>query len=85
MKISKTMAFIICMSIIGVMFLALLVMQVFNKATDFPTAVFLTAVVAMGTAYLGIEVANNGVKGKHWNQQMYDAENKETIMEDRNA
>ena len=76
MKISKTKAFILCLISIAVMFLTLIGLQFLGKATDFPIAGFLTAVVTICTAYLGIEVANNGVKGKHWNQQMYDAENK---------
>jgi len=78
MKISKTMAFIICMILIAVMFLVLTAILLFSdkESNNFPIGVFLTAVVAMGTAYLGIDVANNYQKGKNWNQQMYDTEQK---------
>ena len=34
----------------------------------------LTAVVSLTAAYIGIQAANNGVKGKFWNQALYDAE-----------
>ena len=34
----------------------------------------MTAIGGMGTFYIGLQVANNGVKGKYWNQNVYDAE-----------
>jgi len=37
----------------------------------------LTAVVALVSAYIGLQVANNGVKGKCWNNDMYERENNE--------
>jgi hypothetical protein len=38
----------------------------------------LTAIVAIVTAYFGLQVANNGVKGKFFNQALYDAEHPQT-------
>ena len=35
----------------------------------------LTAVVSLVGAYISIEVVNNGVKGKFFNQALYDMEN----------
>jgi len=37
----------------------------------------LTAVVALVSAYIGLQVANNGVKGKFFNAELYKAENDE--------
>ncbi|MCL2722005.1 MAG: hypothetical protein FWD47_11795 [Treponema sp.] len=75
MKISKTMAFIFCMSAIGAMFIITAALHLFNKYEGFPIGAFLTATVSMGTSYMAIQVTNNGVKGKYWNPQMNDAEN----------
>jgi len=35
----------------------------------------LTAVVALVSAYIGLQVANNGVRGKFFNESLYNAEN----------
>jgi len=37
----------------------------------------LNAVVILVSAYIGFQVANNGVKGKCWNQDFYNADNGE--------
>ena len=44
-----------------------------NNAT--PLGTILAAIVSLVGAYIGLQVANNGVKGKFWNQQMFDCEN----------
>ena len=36
----------------------------------------LTAIVTLVSAFIGMQVANNGVKGRYWNQNMYESENK---------
>jgi len=41
----------------------------------------LTAIVTLVSAYIGMQVANNGVKGRYWNQNMYDSENKVTNID----
>jgi len=79
MKLGKSAAFIICMIIISTMFLALVFIQFVGKANGFPIGAFLTVVVGMGTAFIGLEVTNNGVRGKYFNQEVakIDAINKE--------
>ena len=42
----------------------------------FPAGIFLTAVVSLVGAYITLDVANNGVKGKFFNSDLYNAENK---------
>ena len=35
----------------------------------------LTAIVTLVSAYIGLQVVNNGVRGKFFNPELYDAEN----------
>jgi hypothetical protein len=42
--------------------------------------IILGAVATLTSAYIGLQVANNGVKGKFWNQAMHDAENPQEAM-----
>ena len=44
---------------------------------EYPAGQYLTAVVALVTGYFAIQVANNGVKGKFWNHDMYHHEHGE--------
>jgi len=37
----------------------------------------LTAIVTLVSAFIGLQVVNNGVKGKCFNQDLYNAENGE--------
>jgi len=37
----------------------------------------LTAIVTLVSAYIGLQVANNGVKGKFFNQDLFNATNGE--------
>jgi len=37
----------------------------------------LTAIVTLVSAYIGLQVVNNGVKGKCFNSELYHAENSE--------
>ena len=39
-----------------------------------PLKAVLAATVSLVGAYIGIQTVNNGVKGKYWNQALYDAE-----------
>jgi len=41
---------------------------------EFPAGQYLTAVVSLITGYFALQVANNGVKGKFWNHDMYHHE-----------
>jgi len=37
----------------------------------------LTAIVTLVSAYIGLQVVNNGVRGKFFNPDLYEAENSE--------
>jgi len=37
----------------------------------------LTAIVTLVSAYIGLQVVNNGVRGKFFNSELYDVENSE--------
>ena len=50
---------------------------------DFPAPPFLTAVVTLVTGYFALQVANNGVKGKFWNHDMYHHEHGEEQREEK--
>jgi len=41
-----------------------------------PVMVCVTALVTITSAYIGLQIANNGVMGKNWNQEMFDSMNK---------
>ena len=66
---SKSRAFITGLAVI-----CLFGVANFFKA-DFPAPHYLTAVVALVTGYFALQVANNGVKGKFWNHELYHHEN----------
>jgi hypothetical protein len=73
MKISKSAALIIAVIILFVMFILLYLKAA--DITDIPTGAFITGIVTLIAGYIGLGVANNGVKGKYWNNDMYDREN----------
>jgi uncharacterized protein (DUF983 family) len=74
---TKGKAFVICIIAIMVIFSSLFVLvAVKDKDISFiPVAAGLTAIVSITTAYMGIQMANNGIKGHNWNQDMFDSEN----------
>jgi hypothetical protein len=76
-KISKGGAFIFGMVSILVMFAAILTLSAFEIATTFPVGLFLTAVIGLVTSYMGIDVVNNGVRGKCFRQEVADLDAKE--------
>jgi len=39
----------------------------------------LTAIVTLVSAFIGLQVVNNGVKGKWFNQDLHDADNGEGV------
>jgi len=45
-----------------------------DKAGQLPA--ILTAITTLTGAYFTVQMINNGVKGKYWNQEMHDSENK---------
>ena len=78
-KISKGFAFIFGMISILSMFLLVVIISIFKLTTtnELMVAAFLTALVGMVTSYMGIDVANNGVRGKCFRQEVADLDAKE--------
>jgi len=78
MNITKGAAFAVCVAAVMVVFMSLFALAVkIGDAAVIPAAAILTALVTVTTAYMGIQMANNGVKGHNWNQEMFDSENKQ--------
>jgi len=71
MKLNKTAALIAGLVLIALFGAAAIVFP--DRATYLKD--ILTAIVSLTGGYIAFNVVNNGVKGKCWNQQMYDVEN----------
>ena len=69
---NKTLAFIMSLAAITLFGLAALVFP--DKMAAEPLKAVLTAIVSLATAYIGLQVANNGVRGKFFNQALYDSD-----------
>jgi len=69
-KISKGYAFIFGMICILALFVVTGTLHFFEKATSLPVGSFLTAIVGLVTSYMGIDVVNNGVRGKCFNPEV---------------
>ena len=74
---TKGKAFILCLMAIMAIFFTMTVIVLINKAelSIIPYAACLTAICALVAAYIGGNVADNGVKGANWSQQMFDSVN----------
>jgi hypothetical protein len=74
---TKGKAFVLCLISIMVIFLGVFVLVAIKDKdlTIIPVAGCLTAIVTLATAYMGIQMANNGVKGHNWSQDMFNSEN----------
>jgi hypothetical protein len=77
MKITKGKAFLICFIAIMIIFLCLFVLVVVKDKdlSLIPTAACLTAIVTVTTTFMGIQMADNGVKGKNFSQELFNSEN----------
>ena len=71
MKLNKTAALIAGLVLIALFGAAAIVFP--DRAIYLKD--ILTAIVSLTGGYIAFNVVNNGVKGKCWNQQMYDVEN----------
>jgi stringent starvation protein B len=60
--------------VIGITAILLLAFGDWLVTKDFTP--YVTAIVTLVSIYLGIQVANNGVKGKTFNKDMWEAEHK---------
>ena len=73
---TKGKAFGVCLAVIMVIFVSMFVLGILYKNFEIiPVSSCLAAVGSLAGLYIGGSVANNGVKGKCWNQQMFDSEN----------
>ena len=76
-KISKGKAFVLCFVSVNGIFIAMTIAAlVSGDLSIIPVTVCVTALVTITTAYIGLQIANNGVMGKNWNQEMFDSLNK---------
>jgi len=76
-KVTKGKAFVLCLSSVMVIFIAMFVLAIIkNELAIIPVSSCLTGVGSLAGIYIGCSVANNGVKGKCWNKELYDAENR---------
>jgi len=84
MNISKGKAFVLCLASVMFIFIAMFVIAAIkNKVDIIPVGPCLTGIGSLAGLYIAGQVANNGVKGHNWCQEMYDSENK--IKGDNNA
>jgi len=73
---TKGTAFILCFFAILFIFAAMFVVALIDKNYSLiPVSQCLTALVSITGAYIGLQIVNNGVKGKCWNNDMYEHEN----------
>ncbi|MDR0443262.1 MAG: hypothetical protein LBH44_07650 [Treponema sp.] len=77
-NLSKGKAYVICLCMIAFIFGAMCVTGYLSDDYSLvPAGACLAALVTITTTYMGIQTANNGVKGKYWNSDMAEFENKE--------
>jgi len=75
---TKGMAFLLCFA--AVMFIFILMAAVGIKANNFeiiPVEKCLVGIGSLAGIYIAGSVANNGIKGHNWNQDMFNSENKQ--------
>lgn len=70
---SKAAALIVGLSIIVLFGL----LAVFYPDGSAPLGTILTAVVSLTGGYIGLQVVNNGVRGKFFNSELYSLENQD--------
>jgi hypothetical protein len=73
MRVSKSAALLIAVVLLFVMFTMLYIRA--ENIADIPTEAFIIWTVTLIAGYIGLGVVNNGVKGRFWNNDMYDHEN----------
>lgn len=69
---SKSGAFVTIVLCVMLVFVGALIMVCRGKITDLPVGVTVGALVTMGTTYVGLQVANNGVKGKFYREELHE-------------
>ena len=78
-KMTKGKAFVLCLvSIMAIYFSAFVLVAVRDKDLALiPIKLCLAALVTITGGYIGFQVANNGVRGKLFNPELYRMENLE--------
>ncbi len=72
---TKSRAFVVTLFAILIMFTAICILLLLKIDIDkIPIGAFLTAVVSLGAGFMGIQVANNGVRGKFYNEGVREAD-----------
>jgi len=75
--LSKGKAFVLCLSAVMFIFISMFILGTVRKTTDIiPVDDCLKGIGALAGMYIVGSVANNGIKAKTWNQDMFDSENK---------
>ena len=73
---TKGKAFVACLAAVMGIFAAMCAIGVLkDRIESIPVAPCLAAIGSLAGLYIGGSVANNGVKGRFWNAEMYDREN----------
>ena len=73
---TKGKAFALCFAAILAIYASMFALGLLKDRPDIiPVSQCLTALGALAGTYLTISVANNGVKGRFFNAEMYDREN----------
>ena len=74
---TKGRAFGFCLAAIMVIFISMFVLGFIKTNLEIiPVGACLTALCTITGGYLGLQVADSGVKGKCWNQKMFDSTHK---------
>jgi len=74
---SKGTAFVMCYIAIVFIFCAMGAIGVLQADLGaIPAGACLTALCSITAGYIGLQVANNGVRGHYWNPELYAEENK---------
>jgi hypothetical protein len=77
---TKGKAFVICLMAVMFVFTAMFIIGIVKNELDIiPVAPCLTGIGSLAGLYIVGSVANNGVKGHNWNQQMFDSENNREV------
>ena len=77
MEVNKSRAFLLCLLCVMFIFVTMFAASVVKDKLELvPVGACLAGVGSLAGLYIAGSVANNGVKGANWNQDMYDSENK---------
>ena len=74
---TKGKVFLLCWGAVMVIFIFMFAVGILKNNLDIiPVEKCLVGIGSLAGLYIAGSVANNGVKGHNWNQDMYDSENK---------